>query len=75
MKTNIKKTEYRKKLAELGFKVSFRKIGFSDLLREDKNFQIIKDNKGNELPSIFINDEHRKRWTPVIELKNKFNPM
>ena len=69
MKT-IKKSDYRKLMKENGFKVSFKTVGFSDLLRRNAEVQIIKNDKGQEMPSIFYNEEHRQQWVKAIEIKN-----
>lgn len=71
----IKKSDYRKLMQASGFKVSFRTISFSDLLRKDSVVQVIKDLKGNEMPTMFYGEEHLAQWRPAIELKNKYNPI
>jgi hypothetical protein len=74
-KQEIKKSEYRKLMQNAGFKVSFKTIGFSDLLRKSSETQIIKNEKGQEMPSIFCGEEHLNQWKKAIELKNTFQPV
>ena len=72
MKEQITKSEYRKLVKAAGFKVSFRTVGFSDLLRRSVEVQIIKNANGDELPTIFYGEAHRESWLPTILLKNQY---
>ncbi len=62
----ITPSEFRKILKDLGFKVSFKRNSLGV-------FAIVKNKEGEELPTIFFGEEHRKKWLPIIELKNKYS--
>jgi len=62
----ITPSEFRKILKDLGFKVSFKRNSLGV-------FAIVKDSEGKELPTIFMGEEHRKKWLPVIELKKQYS--
>jgi hypothetical protein len=71
-KEKITEKEFRSKLAELGYKVSFKKVNFEDLSRSSKVFGVIKNSAGEEMPTIFFGEKNREEWLPVIDLLNKY---
>jgi len=65
-KQNITHTQLRNMLKDLGYKVSFKRNSLGV-------FAIVKDLEGKELPTIFMGEQHRGKWLPVIEIKNKYS--
>ena len=65
-KQNITHTQLRNMLKDLGYKVSFKRNSLGV-------FAIVKDLEGKELPTIFMDEQHRGKWLPVIEIKNKYS--
>ena len=65
-KQKITHTELRSMLKDIGHKVSFKRNSLGV-------FAIVKNKEGEELPTIFFGEEHREKWLPIIELKNKYS--
>lgn len=64
MKT-LSKKEFRSEIEKMGFKVSFKSVDYTDLLRKTVLVPKIKDREGNERPSMYFNQAQIDKWKPV----------
>lgn len=56
---NIK--DLRKVLRSIGFKIKTQSLSFGT------SAEIIRISDNEKLPNVFIGEEHRKQWQPVID--------